>query len=92
VVPAVLEGNRLEGTVVALVGPGSVNQPPGVAAVPLDRAKDGAGAGGGEEPAAGPAPLGELEAKLRLLKRLFEEDLISEEEYAAKKAQLLKGL
>ena len=43
----------------------------------------------GEEPAAG--PVADLEAKLRLLKRLFEEDLITQEEYTAKKAQLLRS-
>jgi hypothetical protein len=44
------------------------------------------------EPAAGPAPRDDLEARLRLLKRLFEQELITEEEYAAKKAELLKNL
>ena len=45
-----------------------------------------------KEAAAGPADLAAIEGKLRLLKRLFEEQLITEEEYAAKKAQLLDGL
>lgn len=94
VVPAVLEDNRLEGNVVALVGPGSVDpdQKPGTEAVARDQPKQESAAFGGEEPAAGPAAFDDLETKLRLLKRLFEQDLITEEEYAAKKAQLLKSL
>lgn len=91
VVPAALEGNRLEGTVVPLVGPGTVDSEPNVEAVARDRPEEG-GLAGGEEPAAAPAAIEDLEAKLRLLKRLFEEDLITEEEYAAKKAQLLRSL
>jgi hypothetical protein len=92
-VPAILEGNQLDGTVVALVGPGSVDaeRAPDAEAVVRERPEAGAVAPGSEEPAAGPA-FAELEAKLRLLKRLYEQDLISEEEYTAKKAQLLKGL
>jgi Right handed beta helix region len=93
VVPAVLEGNRLEGNVVPLVGPGTVDAgKPGAAAVARDRPDAGERAAGGEEPAAGPAAFEDIEAKLRLLKRLFEEELITEEEYAAKKAQLLDSL
>ena len=93
-VPAILEGNRLGGGVVALVAPAR-SRPigrPAVEAAPRDRAKTDAVAPGGEEPAAGPQGLAELEAKLRMLKRLYEEDLISQDEYTAKKAQLLKGL
>jgi hypothetical protein len=90
-VPAALEGNRLEGTVVPLVGPGTVDSEPNVEVVARDRPEEG-GLAGGEEPAAAPAAIEDLEAKLRLLKRLFEEDLITEEEYAAKKAQLLRSL
>ena len=48
-------------------------------------------ASGGEEPAAGSTPVADLEAKLRVLKRLFEEDLITQEEYTAKKTQLLRS-
>ena len=90
VAPAVLEGNQLEGTVVALVGPGTVDQKPGGATVAGARPEEPA-ATRGKEPAAGPAPVADLEAKLRLLKRLFEEDLITQEEYTAKKAQLLRS-
>jgi hypothetical protein len=43
------------------------------------------------KPAAGSIPVADLEAKLRLLKRLFEEDLITQEEYMAKKTQLLRS-
>jgi hypothetical protein len=96
IVPAVLEGNRLAGAVVALIGPGSVDSdqppPPGVRTAAGDRPEAGSAGTGGEEPAAGPAAFADLEAKLRLLKRLFDQELISDEEYAAKKAQLLKGL
>ena len=93
VVPAALEGNRLEGNVVPLVGPGSVDSSVGDAeAIARDRPEEGQPAIGDEEPAAGPAALGDIEAKLRLLKRLFEEELITEEEYAAKRAQLLESL
>jgi hypothetical protein len=91
VVPAALEGNRLEGTVVPLVGPGTVDQKPGAEAVVRDRPEEGSGATG-DEPAAGAVVFDDLETKLRLLKRLFEENLITEEEYAAKKAQLLRSL
>ena len=38
------------------------------------------------------AAFADLEAKLRFLKRLFEENLITEQEYTAKKAQLLKDM
>jgi hypothetical protein len=94
VVPAALEGNRLEGAVVPLVGPGTVDsdQKPGTEAVARDRPEEGGLATGGEEPAAGPAAFEDLETKLRLLKRLFEQGLITEEEYTAKKAQLLGSL
>jgi hypothetical protein len=88
-VPAVLAGNQLEGTVIALVGPGTVDQKSSGAAVVGARPDEKAAARGGEEPAAGPAPVADFETKLRLLKRLFEEGLITEEEYTAKKAQLL---
>jgi hypothetical protein len=47
---------------------------------------------GAEEPAAGPAAFDDLEARLRFLKRLFEEELITEQEYAAKKAELLEQM
>ena len=93
VVPALLEGNRLGGNVVALVGPGSVDSDqPGAEALARDRSEEGERAAGGEEPAAGAADHDDIEAKLRLLKRLFDEELITEEEYAAKKAQLLENL
>jgi hypothetical protein len=93
VVPAVLERNRLEGNVVPLVGPGSVDpDQPGAPARARDQAEESPQAAGGEEPAAGRAPYDDIEAKLRLLKRLFEEKLITDEEYAAKKAQLLESL
>jgi hypothetical protein len=94
VVPAVLEGNQIDGNVDPLVGPGTVDskQHPPVQAVVRDQPGQSARAIGREEPAAGPAGWDELEAKLRLLKRLFEEELIDEKEYTAKKAQLLKGL
>ena len=94
VVPAALEGNRLDGTVVPLIGPGSVapDSKPGTQAVARNRPKQESAASGGEEPAAGPAAADDLEAKLRLLKRLFEQGLITEEEYAAKKGQLLRSL
>ena len=87
VVPAALEGNQLEGVVVALVGPGTVDQRSDGATVA--RPEEEPVATGGQEPAAG--PVADLEAKLRLLKRLFEEDLITQEEYTAKKAQLLRS-
>jgi len=91
IVPAVLDGNRLEGNVVALVGPGSVDSAGTDAhtrALPAATSQ----AAGSETPAAGPHGFEDLEAKLRLLKRLFEQELITEEEYATKKAQLLEGL
>jgi hypothetical protein len=91
VVPAALEGNRLEGTVVPLVGPGTVDQMPGAEAIVRDRPEEGSGAIG-DEPAAGAVVFDDLETKLRLLKRLFEQGLITEEEYTAKKAQLLRSL
>jgi Right handed beta helix region len=91
VAPAVLERNQLEGAVVALVGPGTVDKKPGGAAVAGARLEEEPAASGGEESAAGPIPLADLEAKLRLLKRLFEEDLITREEYTAKKTQLLRS-
>jgi hypothetical protein len=91
VAPAVLERNQLEGAVVALVGPGTVDKKPGGAAVAGARLEEEPAASGGEEPAAGPTPVADLEAKLRLLKRLFEEDLITQEEYMAKKTQLLRS-
>jgi Right handed beta helix region len=91
VVPAVLEANRLEGNVEPLVGPGTVESEPGVPAPARDLMTEGpAAAPSGAEPAAGPAAWDDLEAKLRLLKRLFEQDLVTEEEYAAKKAELLR--
>jgi hypothetical protein len=91
VVAAILEGNRLEGNVVPLVGPGTVDHQPGTEAAVRSLPEPGAGASGGEEPPAGPVAYDDLEAKLRLLKRLFEEELITEEEYTAKKAQLLRS-
>jgi len=57
-----------------------------------------AGAGGGPGATAAPAPGGhaadplDLEGKLRLLKRLHEEALISEDEYAEKRRRLLDTL
>lgn len=92
VVPAVLESNQIEGDVVPLVGPGTVDseQPTPAQAVAREQPAESVPAPGGEEPAAGPAAWDDLEAKLRLLKRLFDEELINDEEYAAKKAELLK--
>jgi Right handed beta helix region len=93
VAAAVLEGNRLEGNVVPLVGPGMADAgKPGAEAVARDRPDDGERAAGGEEPGAGPAAFEDIEARLRLLKRLFEEELITEQEYTAKKAELLESL
>jgi Right handed beta helix region len=92
VVPAALSGNRLEGDVIPLVGPGSVDgDDPGVPAIARAQPAEGAAAAD-LEPSAGPASPDDLEARLRLLKRLFEQELITEEEYAAKKAELLKNL
>jgi hypothetical protein len=93
VAAAVLEGNRLEGNVVALVGPGTADSgKPGAAAVARARPDEAERAAGGEEPAAGPVASEDIEARLRLLKRLFEQELITEEEYTAKKAELLESL
>jgi hypothetical protein len=92
VVPAMLDGNQVKGAVVALVGPGAVDGKPGDRAVARARPAEESAAKGGEEPAAGPGSVADLETKLRLLKRLLEEDLITQEEYTAKKAQLLKDL
>jgi hypothetical protein len=93
VVPAVLEGNRIEGEVDALVGPGTVDAEPEASApaIARDQGKR-APAPGAEEPAADPAAFDDLEARLRFLKRLFEEELITEQEYAAKKAELLEQM
>jgi hypothetical protein len=93
-VPAVLEGNRIEGTVVPLVGPGTVDSGAGsmARAVAPQEPAGAPGASVASEPAAGAADEDELEAKLRLLKRLFEQDLITEQEYNAKKADLLDRL
>jgi hypothetical protein len=92
-VPAALSGNRLEGDVVPLVGPGSVDgDDVGVPAIARAQPAEDAAAAPTLEPSAGPASPDELEARLRLLKRLFEQALITEEEYAAKKAELLKNL
>ena len=94
IIPAVLSANRLEGDVVPLVGPGNTEADQGTGAPGIVR--DGPGkqpaATADVEPAAGSAGWDALEAKLRLLKRLFEQELITEKEYAAKKAQLLKDL
>jgi hypothetical protein len=93
-VPAVLDGNRLEGSVVPLVGPGTAD--PGGAttarAVALDRPGSAPGSSAAPEPGAGPVGEDALEARLRLLKHLFEQKLITEEEYTAKKADLLDRL
>jgi hypothetical protein len=93
VAPAVLEANRLEGTVAPLVGPGTVDfdRKPGAVAVARNRPEEAGLASGDEQPAAGPAAFENLERKLRLLKRLFEEGLISEDEYTTKKAELLRN-
>ena len=93
VVPAMLGGNRLEGNVVSLVGPGTIDGSQPVAAAAA-RAQPGPIATGREAPApaAGPAAFADLEARLRFLKRLFEEELITEQEYAAKKAELLQEM
>ena len=93
VVPALLEDNQLEGTVIPLVGPGTVDPDgePTDQEVARDRPSGVSPSTAELEPAAGPAGWQELEAKLRLLKRLFEEELITQEEYNAKKAQLLKA-
>jgi Right handed beta helix region len=92
-VPAVLEANRVEGNVVSLLGPGTVDGHQPVATV-ADRAQSEPIVPGREAPApaAGPAAFDDLEARLRFLKRLFEEELITEQEYAGKKAQLLKEM
>ena len=93
IVPAVLSANRLEGEVVPLVGPGSTDadQETGAPAIARDETESQPAAAE-VDPAAGPAGYDDLEAKLRLLRRLYEDELITEEEYAAKKAQLLKDL
>jgi hypothetical protein len=92
-VPAALEANQLQGNVDPLVGPGTV------AGNGESDAGRSARAGPGQQappdaaaPAAGPEAFDDLEAKLRFLRRLFEEELITEQEYAAKKAQLLGEL
>jgi len=94
VAPAVLEANLLEGNVEPLVGPGTfADQEPGVR--PVARAEPGTKATpapGDEAPAAGPAAFDDLESRLRFLKRLFDDELITEQEYTAKKAQLLGEL
>jgi hypothetical protein len=91
VIPAVLEGNRLEGNVEPLVGPGTVDTQPGSPAPTRDLVTEGPIAARGDaEPAAGPAASDDLETKLRLLRRLFEQELVTEEEYTAKKAELLR--
>jgi Right handed beta helix region len=92
VVPAALEGNQLQGNVDPLVGPGTVATGPGVGRVARAEPGNKAPPSGSEEPAAGPAEFDDLEARLRFLKRLFDEELITEQEYAAKKAQILGGL
>ncbi|HEX6015785.1 MAG TPA: SHOCT domain-containing protein, partial [Geminicoccaceae bacterium] len=89
VAPAVLEGNQLEGAVVALVGPGTVDEKPAGEALAGARSQERPAPADDEESAAG--PVADLEPKLRLLKRLFEEDLITQEEYTGKKAQLLRS-
>ena len=92
---AVLEANLLEGDVAPLDGPGTVATDREPAVPPVARAEPGekaTPAPGGEEPAAGPAAFDDLEARLRFLKRLFDDELITEQEYAAKKAQLLREL
>jgi Right handed beta helix region len=91
IVPAVLEDNQLEGTVVPLVGAGTVDpgSAPRAPEVALDRSGGAPRPSAAPEPAAGPVAGDELEAKLRLLKRLFEQALITEEEYSAEKADLL---
>jgi hypothetical protein len=93
VVPAVLEGNRLEGTVVPLLGPGTVDAggAPSASEVMLDRSGNAPPPGAGPEAAAAVAGQ-DIEARLRLLKRLFEQALITAEEYSAKKADLLDRL
>jgi Right handed beta helix region len=93
VAPAVLEGNRIEGDVDPLVGPGTVDGEPAASgpAIARDQGKR-TPAPDAEEPAAGPAAFDDLEARLRFLKRLFEEALITEQEYTAKKAELLEEM
>ena len=94
IVPAVLEGNQLEGTVVPLLGPGTVDAggAPSARDVTLDRSGHAPRSGAGPEAAPGAVAGQEIEAKLRLLKRLFEQALITAEEYTAKKADLLDQL
>jgi hypothetical protein len=94
IVPAVLEGNQLEGTVVPLLGPGTVDAggAPSAREVTPDRSGNAPRPEGGPDTAAGAVAGPEIEAKLRLLKRLFEQALITEEEYTAKKADLLDQL
>jgi Right handed beta helix region len=94
VVPAVLERNQLDGTVVPLLGPGTVDtgDAPGTREVTLDRPGSAPRPSAGQEGAGTAVAENEIEAKLRLLKRLFEQALITEEEYTAKKADLLDQL
>jgi hypothetical protein len=91
VVPAVLDANRIEGNVEPLVGPGTVDSDQKPAPAPArDNVTEEAVSPGCAEPDTVPAAGDDLEARLRLLKRLFEQELITEQEYAATKGQLRK--
>jgi Right handed beta helix region len=94
IIPAVLEGNQLDGAVVPLVGPGTVDAGGALSAleVTLDQSGKAPRLGAGPEGVAGAVAGQEIEARLRLLKRLFEQALITEQEYTAKKADLLDQL
>jgi hypothetical protein len=96
-VAAILEGNQIEGPGVPLVGPGTVDRAPDAKTAeevqPAEEKVQPAkktNPPGSVEPAAGLVDEHELEGKLRLLKRWFEEELITEEEYSAKKRDLLR--
>ena len=88
--PAVLEANQIEGDVVPLVGPGTVDAEAPAQAVRDDRPKAERANTRRSRAGRRPAAWVELEAKLRMLKRFFEDELINDKEYAAKKAELLK--
>jgi hypothetical protein len=94
VVPAALESNQIEGAVVPLVGPGTVDagKASSARAVAPEQPGSAPHPRPASEPPSGPGAADDLEARLRLLKRLFEQALITEQEYSAKKADLLDRL
>jgi hypothetical protein len=69
--PSKAIGSR--GTSCRRSGPAASIRKPGVETAARDRSDEGERATRGQEPAAGPAALEDIEAKLRLPKRLFEE-------------------